>query len=87
MKTEKPIFQIFASATWGGGEQFIADLSRRLTADGYKVVLIARSGQVIRERTADVPVPFYRLPLKGIPDLFSAVALAWLMLRLFLIYL
>ncbi len=81
MKTEKPIFQIFASATWGGGEQFIADLSRRLTADGYKVVLIARSGQVIRERTADVPVPFYRLPLKGIPDLFSAVALAWLMLR------
>lgn len=31
MKTEKPIFQIFAGATWGGGEQFVADLSRRLT--------------------------------------------------------
>lgn len=81
MKTEKPIFQIFAGATWGGGEQFVADLSRRLTADGCKVVLIARPGRVIRERTADMPVPFYRLPLKGIPDLFSAVALARLILR------
>lgn len=81
MKTGGPIFQIFASAAWGGGEQFAADLSRRLVADGRQVVLIARLGKVVRERTADMPVPFYRLPLKGIPDLFSAAALAWLVLR------
>ena len=30
MDARFPIFQIFASATWGGGEQFVADLSRRL---------------------------------------------------------
>ncbi|MDE6508159.1 MAG: glycosyltransferase family 4 protein [Alistipes sp.] len=78
----KPIFQIFASAAWGGGEQFVADLSRRLVADGRQVVLIARRpGRVVRERTADLPVPFFRLPLKGAVDLISAAGLAWLMLR------
>lgn len=77
----KPIFQIFASAAWGGGEQFVADLSRRLVADGRQVVLIARPGKVIRERTADLSVPFFRLPLKGAADFVSAVGLAWLMLR------
>ncbi len=78
---QAPIFQIFASPTWGGGEQFVGDLSRRLVADGRQVVLIARPGKIVRERMADMPVPFYRLPLKGIADLFSAVMLARLMVR------
>lgn len=76
-----PIFQIFASPTWGGGEQFVADLSRRLMADRRQVVLIARPGRIVRERVADMAVPFYRLPLKGIADLVSAAGLAWLIVR------
>ena len=78
---QAPIFQIFASATWGGGEQFVADLSRRLAADGRRVVLIARPGRIVRERVADMAVPFYRLPLKGVVDLVSAAGLAWLIVR------
>ena len=78
---QAPIFQIFASATWGGGEQFVADLSRRLLADERRVVLVARRSRVIAEHTADLAVPLYRLPLKGVADLFSAVKLACLMVR------
>lgn len=73
--------QIFASPTWGGGEQFVADLSRRLLADGRRVVLVARPGKIVRERTSGLAVPFYRLPLKGIADFVSAVGLAWLIVR------
>lgn len=75
------IFQIFASATWGGGEQFVADLSRRLLADGRKVVLVARRSRAIAEHTADIGAPLCRLPLKGIPDWVSALLLARLLVR------
>ncbi len=81
MKRNDTIFQIFASAAWGGGEQFVADLSRRLAADGRQVVLVARPGKIVRERMADMPVPFYRLPLKGVADIVSAAMLARLILR------
>lgn len=81
MERDVTIFQIFASAAWGGGEQFVADLSRRLAADGRQVVMIARPGKAIRERTADMPLPFYRLPLKGVADFVSAAGLAWLIVR------
>lgn len=81
MPDNKTIFQIFASPTWGGGEQFVADLSRRLVADGRQVVFIARRSRAIAEHTADIGAPLHRLPLKGIADLFSAVLLARLVLR------
>ena len=81
MSNKKTIFQIFASPTWGGGEQFVADLSRRLMTDGRSVVLVARRSQAIAEHTADIDAPLHRLPLKGVADLFSAVRLACLMVR------
>ncbi|MDE6069348.1 MAG: glycosyltransferase family 4 protein [Alistipes sp.] len=81
MERNVTIFQIFPSATWGGGEQFVADLSRRLIADGQIVVLIARRSRAIAEHTTDIDAPFYRLPLKGVADLFSAVRLARLIVR------
>lgn len=81
MSDKKTIFQIFASATWGGGEQFVADLSRRLVADGRRVVLVARRSRSIAEHAADIDAPLHRLPLKGAFDLFSAVRLARLMVR------
>ena len=81
MSDKKTIFQIFASATWGGGEQFVADLSRRLMADGRRVVFVARRSRSIAEHTAGIGAPLRRLPLKGAFDLFSAVRLARLMIR------
>lgn len=81
MERDTTIFQIFASAAWGGGEQFVADLSRRLAADGRRVVFIARRSRAIDEHTAGLGAPLYRLPLKGVADLVSAVLLTRLMLR------
>jgi len=77
----RPVLQIFASATWGGGEQFVADLSRRLLADGRPVTLVARRSRAIAERAAEIGAPLHRLPLKGIPDLLSGLLLARLLLR------
>lgn len=81
MDARFPIFQIFASATWGGGEQFVADLSRRLLADGRPVVFVSRRSRAIAEHTADIGAPLHCLPLKGMPDLVSALLLARLLLR------
>ena len=81
MERNVTIFQIFASATWGGGEQFVADLSRRLAADGRPVVLVARRSRTIAEHTAGIGAPLCRLPLKGFFDLFSAFSLACLLVR------
>lgn len=81
MEQSTTIFQIFASATWGGGEQFVADLSRRLVADGRQVILISRRSRAIDEHAVGLGAPLYRLPLKGVADLVSAVLLARLILR------
>ena len=81
MKRSGTVIQIFASPTWGGGEQFVVDLTRRLLADGRRVVLVARRSRAIAEHAADIEAPLYRLPLKGAADLFSAVRLARLLLR------
>ena len=81
MDARFPIFQIFASATWGGGEQFVADLSRRLLDDGRPVVFVSRRSRAIAEHTADIGAPLHCLPLKGMPDLVSALLLARLLLR------
>ncbi|MCM1151215.1 MAG: glycosyltransferase family 4 protein [Alistipes sp.] len=81
MSNNGTILQIFASPVWGGGEQFVADLSRRLLADGRRVVLVSRRSRAVADRAADLGAPLHRLPLKGFPDLLSALLLARLVLR------
>ncbi len=81
MKRKDTILQIFASSVWGGGEQFVADLSRRLMADGRRVVLVSRRSRAIADRAADLGAPLHRLPLKGVADIVSAAMLARLILR------
>ena len=65
MDARFPIFQIFASATWGGGEQFVADLSRRLLDDGRPVVFVSRRSRAIAEHTADIGAPASLLAAQG----------------------
>lgn len=81
MKHTGPIFQIFATPTWGGGEQFVYDLSRRLLDDGRNVILISRPSEIIRKRVEGLNAPYHTLPLKGALDLPSAWLLARLMLK------
>lgn len=71
-----PILHIFASASWGGGEQFVYDLAQRLVSEGRRVVFIARPGGETAARAAIPGVPLHTLPLKGIADLLSVLRLA-----------
>lgn len=81
MKHTEPVFQIFATPTWGGGEQFVYDLTRRLLDDKRRVVLISRPSEIIRQRVEGLNAPYHTLPLKGALDLVSAWRLARLMLK------
>lgn len=76
-----PIIQIFATPVWGGGEQFVYDLSRRLIGDGCRVVFVSRRSRAIRERVETLDVPCHVLPMKGAVDGVSALMLARLLLR------
>lgn len=81
METSGTILQIFASPGWGGGEQFVYDLSRRLLDDGRKVILVSRPSDIIRERVEGLGAPYHTLQLKGVIDPVSAVRLARLIVR------
>lgn len=81
MDTSGTILQIFASPGWGGGEQFVYDLSRRLLDDGRKVILVSRPSDIIRERVEGLGAPYHTLQLKGVIDPVSAVRLARLIVR------
>lgn len=81
MENPGPIIQVFATPSWGGGEQFVYDLSRRLMADGRCVVLVSRPSAVIGQRVAALGAPFHTLPMKGVADMLSALMLAHLIVK------
>ena len=81
MENPGPIIQVFATPSWGGGEQFVYDLSRRLIADGRRVVLVSRPSAVIGQRVAALGAPFHTLPMKGVADMLSALMLAHLIVK------
>lgn len=81
MENPGPIIQVFATPSWGGGEQFVYDLSRRLMADGRRVVLVSRPSAVIGQRVAALGAPFHTLPMKGVADMLSALMLAHLIVK------
>lgn len=81
MNQRGPIIQILASASWGGGEQFVYDLTRRLLTDGRKVVAVVRPGGTVAERFRQLDIPCHTLPMKGVADAVSAVRLFRLIRR------
>jgi glycosyltransferase involved in cell wall biosynthesis len=46
----KGILHIFASTSWGGGEQYVFDLSKKQIADGYRVALISGRSKAIKDK-------------------------------------
>lgn len=81
MENPGPIIQVFATPSWGGGEQFVYDLSRRLMADGRCVVLVSRPSAVIGQRVAALGAPYHTLPMKGVADMLSALMFAHLIVK------
>lgn len=78
MKTKQRILYIIPNKFWGGGQQYIYELSQQLqetqTADLY---YIGRKYSVSRERFSTFG-PFLTLPLKSIIDLYSIFRIGYL---------
>lgn len=69
------IVQIYASKGWGGGEKYVSDLSRRLTAEGHQVISVSKKCPVISSKIGAVE-NYYQLPMRGVVDLYSGYKLA-----------
>lgn len=59
------VLQLFASAGWGGGEQYVYDLTERLLKEGYGVRLLSRESGIIRRKTAALGAPLVQLSLRS----------------------
>lgn len=70
------VLHIFASKSWGGGEQYVYDLAMRQKADGRKVVLVARRKGAVLSRIKDKGFVVYTLSLAGLCDVVSILKLA-----------
>lgn len=78
MEKYKHVLQIFASSSWGGGEQYVYDLSRELMKEGYSVYFVSRKSEGIEKKMRAINIPCGVLPMKGIFDLKSVFRLAGL---------
>ena len=81
MTRQRPIMQIFASANWGGGEQFVYDLTRRLLEEGRPVVAVCRPGGAVEQRIAGLDIPSHAVSMKHFTDVVAIVRLARLIRR------
>ncbi len=73
------ILQLVANPVWGGGEQYVYDLSRRLLEEGYGVTLISAPHQPVVARLSELGCELHTLPLGGLLDPASALRLARLL--------
>ena len=74
------ILHIFASPTWGGGEQYVYDLAKKQSASGYRVSLISAPSKIIRKKVEHSENPYYVLKNKGY-NLFSILFVRRVILR------
>ncbi len=72
------ILYVLASPSWGGGEQYVADLVAALPAGGYRCCAVTPPGGPNRERLARTidPQRIWELPMRSLFDFGSARALA-----------
>lgn len=72
----KKIFHIVSNNEWGGGEQYVYDLSRRQMADGISIELFCRPVESVMEKFKELGVPVHPLSLHGALDMSSALGMA-----------
>jgi len=72
------VVEIFASQTWGGGEQYVFDLSRRLLKDKYCVFFAGKKSGIIEQKVASIYQKFYPIPLNG----YFCFASIWKLIKL-----
>lgn len=69
------IIQIFASPVWGGGEQYIYDLSVAAVSHRHAISFFSRKSSVIAQRVAEISEEYHQLPFRGALDFYSAIQL------------
>ncbi|MDE5923045.1 MAG: glycosyltransferase family 4 protein [Muribaculum sp.] len=70
------IIHLVSNNTWGGGEQYVLDLSQAMVADGHHIEIITRPvNDVIDRFTRCGLSPVAKMPLRGAIDFISAVRL------------
>ena len=70
------VMQIFASPSWGGGEQYVYDLSVNLIKCGHEVNFFSRKSSVIDKKISSINTTCQHLPFRGILDIYSIIKLA-----------
>jgi glycosyltransferase involved in cell wall biosynthesis len=55
------ILHIFASATWGGGEQYIFDLAKKQIENGHHVTLVSGSSEAIMVKVSSLQCPYFTI--------------------------
>lgn len=72
----KRIFHIVSNKEWGGGEQYVYDLSQRQMADGMDVELFCKPVDNIISRFQQLTGRIHTLRLNGVADVASAWRMA-----------
>ena len=72
------IFHIVSNKEWGGGEQYVYDLSQRQMADGIEVTIICKPVEAIMQKYKEAGMKVIPLALGGALDVKSA----WQMARM-----
>ena len=75
------IIEIFASKSWGGGEQYVFDLSQKLLKDKHIVFFAGKKSEIIEQKVASIHQPLCHLPLSWYFGLISIWKLAKLVRR------
>lgn len=70
------VIQLVSNPVWGGGEQYVLDLARRLMAEDYGVEVVARPVSNVVQKFQEAAVPVCRLPLRGNLDFLSSILLS-----------
>lgn len=76
------VVHIVSNKVWGGGERYALDLCRRLVDDEHSVAAITRGKTAVDAPFAASGIPTAKLPLKGVLDIVSPLALAKVLNRM-----
>lgn len=78
---KKNILQVFASNSWGGGELFVYDLTKRLIEDKNNIVCVSKKSPIIEDKLKEINVDYYTLKMNGVLDFISAFKLKKIILK------
>lgn len=73
------ILQLVNNKVWGGGEQYVLNLSKALAADGYNVTVVSPRNHEVRDRFSKEGLTTEVINIGGAFDLLSPVRISKLM--------